>query len=97
MNFISEAQSGRVPVELKYCERCGGLFLREQAGEVVYCRGCTAHMRAAPQLRPDGRKSSARKTRNPRLIKGPQPQKRGLEATTHIHCLEAVAALEVRA
>jgi ribosomal protein L37AE/L43A len=27
-------------VELKYCERCGGLWLRFKGSEVVYCPSC---------------------------------------------------------
>ncbi len=46
MNFISRLESAQVQVELKYCERCGGLFLRPQAGEVVYCSRCTADLAA---------------------------------------------------
>ena len=29
-----------VPVELKYCEHCGGLWVRERGTEVVYCDKC---------------------------------------------------------
>jgi len=29
-----------VPVELKYCERCGGLWVRERGAEEVYCEKC---------------------------------------------------------
>ncbi len=29
-----------VRVELKYCERCGGLWLRECGAGVVYCEKC---------------------------------------------------------
>ena len=28
-------------LELKYCERCGGLWLRPCGAAVVYCRACT--------------------------------------------------------
>jgi hypothetical protein len=34
----SEKKSARV--ELKYCERCGGLWLRECGAGVVYCANC---------------------------------------------------------
>ena len=30
MNFISEMEGQEIHVELKYCERCGGLWLRPQ-------------------------------------------------------------------
>lgn len=29
-----------VPMELKYCEHCGGLWLRESGAGVVYCPNC---------------------------------------------------------
>ena len=31
-----------IQLELKYCERCGGLWLREQGSSMVYCIGCAA-------------------------------------------------------
>jgi hypothetical protein len=34
----SETKTARV--ELKYCERCGGLWLRECGAGVVYCAKC---------------------------------------------------------
>jgi hypothetical protein len=30
-----------IQMELKYCERCGGLWLRIRGSEVVYCPGCS--------------------------------------------------------
>lgn len=33
-----------IELELKYCERCGGLWLRRQGAEGVYCTGCTVKM-----------------------------------------------------
>jgi len=38
-----EEVQGRV--ELKYCERCGGLWLRRTGTERVYCTQCEHHMR----------------------------------------------------
>jgi hypothetical protein len=40
-------QDGVVMV-LKYCERCGGLWLRPQASAEVYCRGCAPQMAELP-------------------------------------------------
>lgn len=36
--------SGTVRVELKYCERCGKLWLREQSTGKVHCALCTSEM-----------------------------------------------------
>ena len=33
---------------LKYCERCGGLWLREHGSEQIYCPKCTPMMREMP-------------------------------------------------
>ena len=43
MNLITEIGSTNVGVELKYCERCGGLFLRFHGASLVFCAACTAH------------------------------------------------------
>ena len=37
-----------VPVELKYCERCGGLWVRSQDEEEVYCPACVPKMAELP-------------------------------------------------
>jgi hypothetical protein len=34
--------------ELKYCERCGGLWLRPVGGGQVYCAGCAGQMAELP-------------------------------------------------
>jgi hypothetical protein len=48
MNFISALEAKDVAVELKYCERCGGLWLRAQGGEGVYCPGCCVRLAELP-------------------------------------------------
>jgi Zn-finger nucleic acid-binding protein len=37
-----------VRVELKYCERCGGLWLRECATGAVYCEKCQGSISDLP-------------------------------------------------
>jgi hypothetical protein len=39
-------------VELKYCERCGGLFLRPLGNVRAYCRACMPLMAEFPTPRP---------------------------------------------
>ena len=53
MNFINvfETRAVAVAVELKYCERCGGLWLRRQGQETVYCGSCRAQMATLLRLR----------------------------------------------
>jgi len=35
-------------MELKYCERCGGLWVRECGAGVVYCDGCQRSVAELP-------------------------------------------------
>ena len=35
-------------LELKYCERCGGLWLRPVSGAQIYCTGCAPAMAELP-------------------------------------------------
>jgi uncharacterized Zn finger protein (UPF0148 family) len=39
-----------VSMELKYCERCGGLLLRRTGEAVVYCGPCGEQMRSLPPV-----------------------------------------------
>jgi ribosomal protein L37AE/L43A len=36
----TDSNSCEVRVELKYCEHCGGLWVRERGAGVVYCEKC---------------------------------------------------------
>jgi len=38
MDFIDTMEGSEIQVELKYCERCGGLWLRPQGTNGVYWR-----------------------------------------------------------
>jgi hypothetical protein len=48
-----------IQLELKYCERCGGLWLRLQGTREVYCAPCRPEMRQLPSPR--------KRTTRPRL------------------------------
>jgi hypothetical protein len=37
-----------VHLELKYCERCGGLWMRTRGAEDVYCPNCTVEVLDLP-------------------------------------------------
>ncbi len=37
---MEELGSNDIQMELKYCERCGGLWLRLKGSEVIYCPSC---------------------------------------------------------
>jgi Zn-finger nucleic acid-binding protein len=38
----------KLSLELKYCERCGGLWLRPVGGQQAYCAGCARQMAEFP-------------------------------------------------
>jgi Zn-finger nucleic acid-binding protein len=40
-----------IEVELKYCARCGGLWLRRKGSEQVYCASCEPVMADLPRPR----------------------------------------------
>jgi len=58
-------------LELKYCERCGGLWLREMGCGEVYCGNCLSAMNELPA--PRKLPQSTRRVHNPRLPQGPDP------------------------
>jgi Zn-finger nucleic acid-binding protein len=50
MNYLTEMKHSRMCLELKYCERCGGLFLRRAATDLTYCNSCLNHQQQSPHL-----------------------------------------------
>lgn len=38
-------------LELKYCERCGGLWFRPQGGQAVYCDRCAEAIKELPPVK----------------------------------------------
>ena len=45
-------EAGAIQLELKYCERCGGLWLRPRGSELVFCAACARVMAGlAPNTR----------------------------------------------
>jgi len=43
-----QSRANEVQFELKYCERCGGLWLRPVGGRQIYCAGCGREMAQLP-------------------------------------------------
>ena len=41
---MEEIEAGSIQLELKYCERCGGLWLRPKGSELVFCACCARVM-----------------------------------------------------
>jgi Zn-finger nucleic acid-binding protein len=97
MNFIGNLEGREVHVELKYCERCGGLWLRAQGAEGVYCASCRARLAEAANnaraIAPP-RKTQRRK-RGVHQTKGAGGQSGTPRITGQIDYLEGVAAMEV--
>ena len=46
----TEKGAGEMQFELKYCERCGGLWLRPAGGHQIYCAGCGREMTKLPTV-----------------------------------------------
>jgi len=54
-------ESGAIQLELKYCERCGGLWLRPKGSELVFCVSCALVMAGlAPHSRFSSRPAISR-------------------------------------
>ena len=94
MNFLSRMEATEEHVELKYCERCGGLFLRAQGASIIYCGGCALRLAAEPELAEVIGEAGRRRSRSARLGKGPKPGERELQGMAKIEYLHAVAGME---
>jgi len=93
MEFITYVMATEENVELKYCESCGGLFLRKPATLTVYCPGCSQRLSTPPDF--IGLAKSIRRRHRPaRLIKGPKEAGQELFGKAHISSLRAVAMME---
>ncbi|MGO9864192.1 MAG: hypothetical protein ACLPLR_11330 [Terriglobales bacterium] len=96
MNFISELEGDVIHVELKYCERCGELWLRPQGAQEVYCVTCRAVLAAMPNAEEaPARKPRRRKPRLPGMSAHAQAPTEDLSCPVRIEYLEGVAAMEV--
>jgi uncharacterized Zn finger protein (UPF0148 family) len=92
MNFISRMEGQEIRVGLKYCERCGGLWLRLQGASGVYCANCRVRLAAMPNPgEAPPRKARRRKAR----AQGRDVQEENVQSPARIEYLEGVAAMEV--
>ena len=57
-----ESNPNQVRMELKYCEQCGGLWVRERGAGVVFCEKCQVMMDELPM-----HKKRAGRVKLPRL------------------------------
>lgn len=94
MNLISEIEDQEIQLELKYCERCGGLWLRLQGPNGVYCASC----RALLESRPNSGEAPPRKARRRKTFRRERsPKKNGLPNRARIEHLYGVDMLGVSA
>lgn len=98
MNFTGRMEGQETQVRLKYCERCGGLWLRPQGTEGVYCGSCRVRLEgmANPEEAPQ-RKTRRRKARAQGRDFQANAQGEDLQISARIDYLQGVAAMEVRA
>jgi hypothetical protein len=95
MNFIGTIEGQEIQVELKYCERCGGLWLRPRGADGVYCSSCRVRLEAMPNPgeAPPRKARSRRKARaRERVV-----QREDAQNPDRIEFLEGVAATTVTA
>jgi hypothetical protein len=90
MNFTDTLENNAGNVELKYCERCGGLFLRTPGAGTVYCGGCASRMADVDSSGPASLRPQ-RRNRGTRLTNGPETK---LQGSGRIECLQGVATQE---
>jgi len=88
MKFIDKVEGWEIQVELKYCERCGGLWLRPRGTEGVHCATCRARLAAMPDPGEVQRGQSRHRARG---------QEREVAIPTRIDHLQGVAGIEVLA
>jgi hypothetical protein len=94
MKSVGGMEVHEILIELKYCERCGGLWLRLQGANAVYCAGCqvVVEARRNPALAPPF-KPRPHRWRDQRTDK----RRADFHSSGRIDCLQGVATIEVRA
>ena len=93
MNFIGRMEGQEIQVELKYCERCGGLWLRPQGADGVYCSSCRVGLDAMPD--PGEAPPHKARRRKARAQVQKDAQREDLQSPARIDHLQGVAAMEV--
>jgi Zn-finger nucleic acid-binding protein len=69
--------ANEVRFELKYCERCGGLWLRPAGSGQIYCVECGRQMAEMPA--PSRERANPKLPRGPRSIEGEFDDEDGLD------------------
>ena len=86
MNFIDWIEGEKAEVELKYCERCGCLWLRPKGVGEVHCAGCRVYVAQMVRVLEE-------RARRPRL---PRPKREDIQSQMQIASLQGIAEREVR-
>ena len=94
MDFIGTMEGSEIQVELKYCERCGGLWLRPQGTNGVYCGSCRVCLAAMPNPG-EAPPRKARSRRRKERARATDVQREELMSPAQIEHLQGVAAMEV--
>lgn len=99
MNITGSTAGEGIARDLKYCERCGGLWVRALGTDGVYCAACQGYFAARPSVaeaRPAPRRARRRKI--PTLQANRMESVLEVHAPAHgqIECLYGVGAMEVR-
>jgi len=89
MNFIGILDGGETSVELKYCERCGGLFLRRLGVGVIHCVGCTS--RLTKKLDSAATHWGTRRTNRGVRAASATTRKLTMQGNAQLDCLQGVA------
>jgi hypothetical protein len=93
MKSIRGLEYQEIHVELKYCERCGGLWLRQEGITRVHCASCHLVLEASRRLKEAVAPAGQCKRRG--LDANGQDANRGRSA--RIECIRGRAAMEVGA
>jgi len=70
-----KGEKGMVTVELKYCEHCGGLYIRE-GGAGVYCERCMPKVNDLPTARKKRPGKIFLPVGRPTVVGGMRPEER---------------------
>jgi len=96
MDFLTSMEGLEIQLELKYCERCGGLWLRVQGTEGIHCGSCRVRLAAMPNpAEPPPLLRRLRRRRERVREQGIDDQREDLQSSARIECLEGVATMEV--
>ena len=101
MNFMGRMEGQEIRVELKYCERCGGLWMRPRGTDGVYCASCRVRLAAMPD--PEGTPPHEARHRRKARVQGTdlhteeRENREELQSQVLIEFLQGVATMEVRA